>query len=47
MRGEQLLVIGLAQAGRVPEGGGRFAYRTTVPTRGVVVVNNGSFEVAA
>lgn len=29
------------------EGGGRFAYRTTVPQRKVVVVNNGSFEVAA
>jgi acyl dehydratase len=29
------------------QGGGRFAYRTTVPARSVVVVNNGSFEVAA
>jgi acyl dehydratase len=29
------------------EGAGRFAYRTTVPARDVVVVNNGSFEVAA
>ncbi|MDM0070608.1 MaoC/PaaZ C-terminal domain-containing protein [Variovorax sp. J31P207] len=28
------------------EGGGRFAYRTSVPARGVVVVNNGTFEVA-
>lgn len=28
------------------EGGGHFAFRTTVPARGVVVVNNGSFEVA-
>jgi len=28
------------------EGGGRFSYRTTVPARGVVVVNNGLFEVA-
>lgn len=29
------------------EGAGRYAYRTTVPQRNVVVVNNGSFEVAA
>jgi len=29
------------------EGAGRFAYRTSVPQRNVVVVNNGSFEVAA
>lgn len=29
------------------EGVGRFAYRTTVPARSTVVVNNGSFEVAA
>lgn len=29
------------------EGGGRFAYRTSVPARSVVVVNNGIFEVAA
>ncbi len=29
------------------EGGGRFSYRTSVPARGVVVVNNGVFEVAA
>jgi len=28
------------------EGGGRFSYRTSVPARGVVVVNNGLFEVA-
>lgn len=28
-------------------GGGRFAYRTSVPRREVVVVNNGMFEVAA
>lgn len=29
------------------EGAGRFSYRTSVPARGVVVVNNGVFEVAA
>lgn len=29
------------------EGAGRYAYRTTVPERDVVVVNNGAFEVAA
>jgi len=29
------------------DGTGRFAYRSTVPARGVTVVNNGSFEVKA
>jgi acyl dehydratase len=29
------------------EGGGRAAFRASVPARGVVAVNNGSFEVAA